>query len=101
MSDQPELFELALDPAPPPRSVDARRTARQRAMVDAGVHPLTGMRTRPELGTCGDCKHRKLVTSNGNRSYPKCELVTITHGAATDCRRWWPACPRHEPKEPS
>jgi len=78
-------------PLPPAEtSPDRRRTARQRALVEQGWHPLTGTRTRPELGTCGDCAHRL----SAGRRYPKCEL-RVSASAATDCRAWWPACADH------
>lgn len=95
MSDQPELFELTLDPAPPPLSADARRTKRQHDLVDGGWHPLTRDRARPDLGTCGTCVHRR-PTQQG--SYPKCGLGPINKGPGTDVRAHWPACSRFEPK---
>lgn len=78
----------------PRRSADRRRTARQRAQVELGVHPLAGTRLRPDLGTCGDCPMREL-RSSGGRVYPKCKLGPDSNGAATDVRAWWPACTRH------
>lgn len=109
--DELLLFELEGTPAPPPEKEghDARRTRRQRELVAAGIHPLTRQRARPELGTCGDCLHRRLV-SYRNRSYPKCDAGTIppgndrpdtwpraNHSGSTDVRAWWPACPDHGP----
>ncbi|UQS95164.1 hypothetical protein Pam4_21 [Pseudanabaena phage Pam4] len=97
-------------------SPDRRRTARQRALVAAGVHPLTGgpihalasrhrdpTAARTDPFTCGSCVHRA-VLSTGGGSYPKCLVgdgARITHGAATDVRAWWPACPAYSPGEPS
>ena len=98
MSDL-ELFHVEQVAAPEPTeklSADRRRTLRQKAAVASGVHPLMGGKARPELGTCGGCAHR-LVLGYHNRSWPKCELAGITHGAGTDCRAWWPACGRYEP----
>lgn len=95
-----ELFRVDQPPAPEPAekmSADRRRTLRQRALIDAGVHPLTRTKTRPDLGTCGGCAHRVLTATNGNRSWPKCDLREITHGPGSDVRRWWPACERFEP----
>lgn len=95
-----ELFHVD-DPRPVEKlSPDRRRTARQKADVDAGIHPLMGGKTRPDLGTCGGCKHRQLYLTNGNRSWPKCNRYGVTHGPGTDCRAWWPACSLYEPKEP-
>ena len=92
-------------------SADRRRTLHQRALVEAGVHPLTGDKARPDLGTCGDCKLRLLVHWR-NRTYAKCarglpegapldEAPFVSHGAATDVRAWWPACPAHELGDPT
>jgi hypothetical protein len=95
-ADQGGLFELTRDPRRPTRaelSPDARRTARQRDLVDTGWHPLTRTRTRPDLGTCGGCVHRRKSTQG---SYPKCGLGPITSGPGTDVRAWWPACERFE-----
>jgi hypothetical protein len=96
-----ELFHVDPVTLPPGRPVeklspDRRRTLRQRAAVDRGVHPLTGGRARPDLGTCGDCVHRFVVPWH-DRSYPKCDLGPRTHGPGTDVRAWWPACDRFEP----
>ena len=95
-----ELFHVDPVPAAPlsELSPDARRTARQKQLVERGLHPYMGTRTRPDLGTCGDCVHRRSTTTNGNRSWPKCWRYPsrITHGAATDIRAWWPACDQFE-----
>lgn len=97
-----ELFHLEGVPPPDPEpaerlSADRRRTQRQKADVERGVHPLRRTsRTHPDVGTCGDCAHR-VVLGYHNRSWPKCEIAGITHGAGTDCRAWWPACDRYEP----
>lgn len=104
----PGQLGLFTDPTPPrppaddpaPLSRDRRRTQRQHALIAAGVHPLTRTPARPELGTCGDCVHRQLQAARG-RSYPKCELGPVTAGAATDVRRWWPACSRHVTAPPA
>lgn len=79
-------------------SADARRTLRQHALVARGFHPLALSPTRPELGTCGGCAWRVLFGA-----YPKCTLPgdrarRLTHGPATDCRAWWPACGDFEGK---
>ncbi|HZN72487.1 MAG TPA: hypothetical protein VFC00_12525 [Micromonosporaceae bacterium] len=63
---------------------------------------------------CGNCWYRQLIETNGNRRWPKCiygaENETdaknpgppprVTHGAATDVRRWWPACTDHSYGDP-
>lgn len=71
-------------------------TVRARALVSAGVHPLTRGKARPDLGTCGECAHRVLTTYHA-RAWPKCEVGPRTHGEQTDVRAWWPACDRFEP----
>lgn len=80
-------------------SADRRRTARQKRLIEQGIHPLAQTVTVPEKGTCGDCVHR-VAFGHNSRSYPKCTLPSarparMTHGAATDCRAWWPACTDH------
>jgi hypothetical protein len=99
MPDEGVLFHVepvVTVPDPyPGLSPDRRRTLRQRAQVAAGVHPLTGGRTRPDLGNCGTCAHRVLI-GHHDRTYPKCELGPVSSGAATDVRRAWPACERYE-----
>lgn len=108
--NEPTLFE-GYEPVPPDPveklSAGRRLTIRQREAVEAGIHPLTKDRTRPDLGTCGDCRFRST-----NYSYPKCTYgmtyspsgvprggIYMTHGPATDCRAWWPACKRFEPAD--
>lgn len=76
-------------------SYGRRLTLRQRADVERGVHPLTKTPARPDLGTCGDCCHRR-SERKGDGRYPKCDLGPRTHGPATDVRAWWPACDRFE-----
>lgn len=92
---------------PPPKlSPDRARTHRQRALIDAGYHPLTREKARPDLGTCGDCALRVFVNS-GVRTYAKCARGSrpgepldhapfASKSAASDLRAWWPACPAHE-----
>lgn len=86
-------------PERPPGDDRSRRrsfTARARLLVAQGVHPLMRTRARPDLGTCGDCRFREVLQYHG-RTYPKCVRSTMTHGEATDVRKWWPACERFEP----
>lgn len=78
-------------------SPDRRRTAKQRMAIEHGFHPLTG---RPLLDsewglTCGDCAKR-FVIRHHNRSYAKCAVRGDTSCAASDCRKWWPACDMYE-----
>lgn len=91
-------------------SADRRRTMRQRHDVEVGRHPLTGGKTRPELGTCGGCIHRRLVGGHAH-AYPKCDYGAdpdkphlanswprASQSAATDVRKHWPACSDFEPR---
>jgi hypothetical protein len=78
-------------------SADRRRAVRQRKLVDQGWHPLTRTPARPELGSCGSCVHR-VFAGRGAKRYPKCDVGPSTSGAATDVRRWWPACDRWQGK---
>ncbi len=123
----PALFDLpqAGEPvAPAPcESETVRRTKRQAAMLAAGTHPLSAITSRrlrlhPEAAPaddrqaegrrCGNCAFRE-QTHGGARTHPKCligwdgeprtEPPRASHGAATDCRAWWPACTDHEWKD--
>lgn len=97
-------------PAPPgpQRSAGQRLTERQAADVRGGRHPLTGGPLHPQADQgaragdsgrlpyrCGSCIHRILEKHN-DYTFPKCERFDITHGQASDCRGWWPACPQWE-----
>lgn len=114
------LFDMEPPAAAAPAekmSADRRRTLRQLALLDAGCHPLSAVTSRPLRlhrdapppgdreapgPRCGTCRFREQTTSNGNKSFPKClrgwdgnpmhEPPYASHGAATDCRAWWPAC---------
>ncbi|HEY5200056.1 MAG TPA: hypothetical protein VIJ31_04030 [Acidothermaceae bacterium] len=91
-------------------SADRRRTLRQRRDVASGVHPLTGGKARPDLGTCGECTFRQLFRHHDG-TYPKCFWTPpswsaeryettapprLSHGTASDVRAWWPACEQFE-----
>jgi acetyl esterase/lipase len=65
------------------------------ALIAAGVHPLSrrmwgAIRLGPEGETCGSCAYLEKIQP-GNKSYHKCGL-RITYSAASDIRKWWPAC---------
>lgn len=112
-------------PAPEvPPTADRRRTARQAAAVAAGRHPLTGGPIHPLASrhrdadapkddpyTCGSCWFRTVITYHGGR-FPKClfgvenptdrnpaKAPRVSHGAGTDVRAWWPACPDYSPSD--
>lgn len=81
----------ALHPSTAGLSADARRTLRNRQMIERGRHPVTNA---PLLDpgwnrTCGDCDHH--FSHTRNQTWHKCEL-NATHGPATDIRVGWPAC---------
>lgn len=102
-------------------SAGRKLTLRQAADLAKGIHPLTGGKLHPDAapagdrsapGTrCGTCRFRVSSTYHG-RGYPKCHypdpeefrianLPRVTHGPATDCRGWWPACTSWKPREAS
>lgn len=97
----PDLAEPEPAPPAPKLSADRKRTLRQHADIEAGRHPLTrGPLRKPTGETCGGCAYRQHFT-NGNRNWPKCTAqnrIYVTSSATTDCRAYWPACPRWEPK---
>lgn len=75
-------------------SAGAKRTARNKAALEAGIHPATRCPVRPELGTCSTCAHH--VAHVLSRTFHKCELAGVTHGPSTDIRVSWPACTLYE-----
>jgi hypothetical protein len=100
-------------PKPPPPPLAAagvsalRRLAQHQARdIQAGHHPLTGGPLHPQADRsgrpgdpqlrCGTCIHRVGMTGESGRTYPKCDVSKMSHGAATDVRAWWPACTRWE-----
>lgn len=91
------LFDPGPPLEPPPKlSTDARRTIRQRALLDGGTHPVTYLKLQPvELGRrCGNCQHLALKGGVAGRFY-KCGALNgryVTGGPATDLRLKWPAC---------
>lgn len=73
-------------------SADRRRTARNNALLESGIHPAGNrpLLERRTTQTCGNCKH--LTGHRRNRAWFKCGLLPVTHGAGTDIRLKWPAC---------
>lgn len=103
-----DLFEGAYPDPPKVHLTDGeKRRARQQALIDLGMHPLSDSSTNqlPLLvttqpgsrATCGDCTHRVRLYG-GSKTWPKCELGPATHGPATDVWASWPACTRYEPR---
>lgn len=91
-------------------SAQQRLTVRQAARLAQGLHPLSLVcghiplhaeaapaDNRSAAGRrCNGCVFHQ---SWGAHSYPKCSFgngVRRSHGAATDCRGWWPGCRDHQ-----
>jgi hypothetical protein len=89
----PDLPRTPLPEADPNHISERRRlTKRQHDDVAAGRHPLLrGLKLAGNGETCGSCIHRVPTSAKTGQRWPKCEQH-VTHGAASDCRKWWPAC---------
>lgn len=101
MSDV-RLFDVGPDPEPVDDGLgqDARRTARRRALLNAGIHPTTKLRLREPAGeTCGTCNHHEVHRIRSGRTFHKCNGVALTHGPGSDVRVGWPACTGWAPVE--
>lgn len=77
----------------------ARRTAQQRDLLAAGVHPATRLplADAPHGGageTCGTCQRQHTYVHRSGARFHKCALAGETRSAATDIRLGWPACVR-------
>ena len=72
---------------------DAKRTYRNKRLIEAGIHPVSKRRILGDGGpyTCGDCD--RFFRVRRAKVYFKCEL-NVTGGSATDLRKGWPACVR-------
>lgn len=108
---EPEVAVLPPS-ADPSLSADRRRTLRQAEAIADGRHPLTGgplhslasrhrdaAAPKSDPFTCGSCYFRASLAYH-NRAYPKClanDGARISHGAGSDVRAWWPACPDYTP----
>lgn len=77
-------------------SRDQRRTKRNAAMLELGVHPATRQPTI-EGNTCGECLHHKAHEHNGKR-FHKCGLhrLGMSASAESDIRVSWPACTKFD-----
>lgn len=96
MSLFPEIDAIVV-PTPKKLSAGRRLTLRQKDDIAHGRHPLMLNALANNGETCGTCIHL-VHRGGGNRTYLKCEFH-ITSGAASDCRRWWPACTRWQAQE--
>lgn len=70
-------------------SAGSKRTARNKALLERGVHPVTRLALAGDGHTCGDCANH--VARSFSKTYHKCRL-NETAGPATDIRVSWPAC---------
>lgn len=79
-------------PAEPQEPISATRrlTARRRADLERGVHPMTGRPLRGDEETCGSCAF--LASVRYAAAYHKCARSRMTHSPNTDVRLSWPAC---------
>lgn len=115
---------------PAPASPDVRRRLGQHDTLAAGYHPLGevesafgGLKLHDQAAPlddlkapgrrCGNCYFRRVLPYR-RKSYPKCLFpgnlgadevdmigpLRVTHGAASDCRAWWPACTDHSYGDP-
>lgn len=89
------------DPGPGARdgklSSDRRRTIRNKAMLEAGIHPVTKLELIDDPDArCGNCSSLHRHTPS-RKTYLKCSSVIMTGGPATDVRASWPGCSRWEP----
>jgi hypothetical protein len=97
----------------------AKRTQRQRFLIEHGFHPLSlvvpgrtlklpdgadrrgvrPLKAHQRGPRCGGCKYLERLIDGE----PKCffgEGKRITNGAATTVRLWWPGCRDYAPADP-
>lgn len=55
------------------------------------IRQMWALHGKDEAHTCGQCVHLRQAGYT-SRTYYKCDLTTITHGAGTDWRKRWVAC---------
>jgi hypothetical protein len=88
------LFEGYPDPPrppdPPKLSAGQRLTLRNKAKLESGFNPGTGLPLANNGQTCGSCDH--LVHRRLGSTYLKCDLTPMSGGASSDIRAHWPAC---------
>ena len=82
---------------------NARRTAKRRELLAAGVHPASGVRTSSAHAdkTCGDCAHLWHKRA-GNFAGWKCDQAARTRADGLDgpdMVKSWPACSLFEPRK--
>ncbi len=79
--------------------VDARRTARRKALLESGVHPRTMLpllQPADPAKTCGSCAYH--FSRSRQTTFHKCGYTPWTRGPATDVRVSWPACTAWTPE---
>ena len=83
-------------------STTTRRTEKQRALLKKGYNPIGGKfhpcassldDPRGPGRKCSNCLH--LVTKSFSSTFHKCAFRD-TGSAASDIRKFWPACKKHE-----
>lgn len=82
----------------PGMGAEARRTARQRALLEDGIHPATRLRVTA-AGSCADCLHLRLKQhpENSTKRWFKCALTLTGTGTGPDIRKRWPSCAAWHP----
>lgn len=79
---------------PPVKLSDGRRlTARNRALLEAGIHPATRYPLAEGDSTCGDCRWHDAFRHHSGIDH-KCSRHRLgeSHSSASDIRVSWPAC---------
>jgi len=111
---QPAMFVLPAGARRRPAGPKARRTARQRFLIAAGLHPLSPvvpgrmLRLHPAAvrdvadrksgPRCGGCEMFAALNPIGEGwelTAKRCwadEGARVTRGDATEVRAWWPGC---------
>jgi len=62
------------------------------------IRPMYAAYGRTAGKICGQCAHL-VADGHHNKTYYKCELARMSHGAGTDFRRKWEACGKFEEED--
>ena len=86
-----------------------RRTIKRLQLLALGQHPITRLPLHPDAPvdgtrfvrkirpvTCGSCVHH-FSAWGGKRTWPKCDMVPLSHSAASDAPAWFPGCMSYRP----